>query len=118
MAPPASASSPARMTGPAWLRTSYPSWRASSEQLGGRGGAAVGQKELAADGLLFLVDGVGRLGQHGQGAQEALVGLVLPRHRAVAAPAGPAQLVQAAVVTGPRVGVGGAHGTPGHRPFG
>src|ERR1700743_3920264 len=103
------------MTWPAWLRRSYQSWRASSEQLGGRGGAPVGQKRRAADGLLSLVDGVGRLGQHGQGAQEALVGLVLPRHRAVAAPAGPAELVQAAVVTGPRVGVGGAHATPAGR---
>src|ERR1700759_3133262 len=97
------------MTWPAWLRTSYPSWRASSEQLGGRGGAAVGQEELAADGFLFLVDGVGRLGQHGQRAQEALVGLVLPRDRAVAAPAGPAELVQATVVAGAGVGVGGDH---------
>ena len=40
-------------------------------------------------------------------AQEAAVRLVLPRHRAVALPARPPQLVQAAVVAGPRVGVGG-----------
>ena len=48
---------------------------------------------------------VGRAGQGRERAQEAAVGLVLPRHRPLAAPAGPAQGVEPAVVAGAGVGV-------------
>ena len=48
-----------------------------------------------------------RLGQRRERAEEPAVGLVLPRHRAVALPAVAAQQVEAAVVADPGVGVGG-----------
>ncbi len=47
----------------------------------------------------------GRAGQGRERAQEAAVGLVLPRDRPLAAPAGPAQRVEPAVVAGAGVGV-------------
>ena len=61
--------------------------------------------------------GVGRAGQGREGAQEAAVGLVLPRHRALPAPASAAQRVEPAVVAGAGVGVrrrrrGGRPGRP------
>ena len=68
--------------------------------------AGVAQELLAAVALVVLADAPGRLGQRGQGAQEAAVGLVLPRHRAVALPAVAPQQVEAAVVADARVGVG------------
>src|SRR6476661_775530 len=71
------------------------------------GGAAVPQELRAALRLVVLADRRGGGTQHVQGAEEAAVGLVLPRHRAVALPARPPQLVQAAVVAGPRVRVRG-----------
>ena len=46
-------------------------------------------------------------GEQGEAAQEAAVGLVLPRHRAVALPAVAAQHVEAAVVADAGVGVDG-----------
>src|ERR1700733_6953664 len=60
------------------------------------GRAAVGQEIGAASGLVVLADGRGGGAQRVQCPQEALVGLVLPGDRAVAVPAGPAELIQAA----------------------
>src|ERR1700683_2403364 len=80
---------------------------------GGRGGAAVAQELLAAGRLVVLPDGAGRPAQHVQGPQEAPVRLVLPRDGPGAAPAGPAQLVQAAVGAGAGGGGGGGRGGGG-----
>jgi hypothetical protein len=84
----------------------------------GGGGAAVAQELRAALRLVVLADGRGGGAQHVQRAQEAAVRLVLPRHRAVPLPARPAQLVQAAVVAGPRVRVSRDRVALGVRPFG
>jgi hypothetical protein len=78
-----------------------------SGEFGGGGGAAVAEEVGAAFGLVVLADRVGRLAEQVQGTQEAAVRLVLPRDRAVALPARPAQLVQAAVIARPGVRVGG-----------
>src|SRR5690606_8549576 len=69
------------------------------------GGAAVAQELLAALGLVVLADRGGGAAERVEGAQEAAVGLVLPRDGAVALPAGAAELVEPAVVTGAREGV-------------
>ena len=66
---------------------------------------AVGEERPAPLVLGLLADRSGGPGEGGQGAQEALVGLVRPRDRPLAAPAGAAQRVQPAVVADPRVGV-------------
>src|SRR6185369_16793159 len=84
----------------------------------GGGGAAVPQELRAALRLAVLADRRGGGAQHVQGAEEAAVGLVLPRHRAVALPARPPQLVQAAVVAGPRIRVRGDRVALGVSPFG
>ena len=55
--------------------------------------------------LGLLADRAGGAGERGERAQEPLVRLVRPRHRALAAPAGAAQCVEPAVVAGPGVGV-------------
>src|SRR6266704_7125150 len=89
---------------------------ASERRRGGR--AAVPQELRAAFGLVVLADRRGGGAQHVQGAEEAAVRLVLPRHRAVALPARPPQLVQAAVVAGPRKRVGGDRVVLGKGPFG
>src|SRR6185437_16280785 len=74
----------------------------------GEGSRARVVKELAdPDDLVVLSDRGGGGAEQVQRAQESLVRLVLPRDRAVTAPTGSAQLVKAAVVTSPRVGVGG-----------
>src|SRR5580704_16505521 len=78
-------------------------------QRGRRRGAAVLQELRAPGGLVVLADRGGRLAQYVQAAQETAVRLVLPRDRAVSLPARAAQLVQAAVVAGPGVGVRGDH---------
>ena len=71
-----------------------------------RRGAAVAQEGPAAFGLVVLADGGGGAAEGVQGAQEAAVGLVLPRDGPVALPAGAAQLVEPAVVAGAGEGVG------------
>src|SRR5690606_3869922 len=85
--------------GPAALR--------SALELPGRGLAAVPQEGGAPLRLLGLLDRLGGLAEVVQRTQEAAVGLVLPRDRAVPLPPVAAQLVQAPVVAGARVGVGG-----------
>src|ERR1700722_2501905 len=61
---------------------------------GGNGGrAAVGQEVAAPGRLVVLADGGRGCPEHVQGAQEALVRLVLPGDRAVTVPSGPAGLV-------------------------
>src|ERR1700748_2871134 len=84
----------------------------------GGGGAAVPQELRAA--LRLVVLGAPRCGgpQIVRGAEKPAVGLVLPRTRAVPLPARPPQLVQAAVVAGPRVRVRGDRVAQGKRPFG
>src|SRR3569833_360109 len=79
--------------------------RSGGENLNGRR-AAVPQERPAAVGLLLVADRGGRAGERVQRTQEAAVGLVLPRDRAVALPSGAAQLVEPAVVAGTGVGVG------------
>ena len=77
-------------------------------QQGVRGrGAGVAQEVRAALPLVVLADRVGGQGERGQATQEAPVGLVLPRHGAVALPAVAAEQVEAAVVPDPGVGVDG-----------
>jgi simple sugar transport system ATP-binding protein len=89
------------------------------DRSGREGGVAVAQQGGAALLLVQLADRLGGAGQHGQAAQEAAVGLVRPRHRAVALPAVAAQRVQPAVVAGPRVGVGlDGRGQPAVGPVG
>ncbi len=69
---------------------------------GGAGaGVAVVEEGAAAGRLLGLLDPAGGPAERVQRPQEALVRDVLPRHRAVAAPPGAAQGVQAAVVARP-----------------
>ena len=80
-----------------------PSERSSAARVG----AGVAQELRAALPLVGLADRAGGQGEQGQAAQEAAVGLVLPRHRAVALPAVAAQQVEAAVVADPGVGVDG-----------
>ena len=75
------------------------------EQLVGRRGAGVAQERRAPLPLVVLADRARGQGEQRQAAQEAAVGLVLPRHRAVALPAVAAQHVEAAVVADPGVGV-------------
>src|SRR3954468_21753247 len=79
---------------------------ASETELARRLGRAVAQELRAADLLVALPDGAGSAGERGQGTQEAAVGLVRPRHRALPAPAGLAQRVERAVVAGAGVRVG------------
>src|SRR5689334_13661634 len=79
--------------------------RSGCENLAGRG-TAVPQERPAAVGLILLTDRGGGAGQRVQRTQEAAVRLVLPGDRAMALPAGPAQLVQTPVVAGACVGVG------------
>src|SRR6266571_2846267 len=74
------------------------------EAVGGRR-AALSQEFGTPRGLVLLADRGGGAGEHVQGPQEPAVRLVLPRDRAVSLPAGPAQLVEAAMVPGSRVGV-------------
>ncbi len=81
-----------------------------------RRGVAVAEELGAAGGLVGLADLVGGPGEHVEAAQEAPVGLVRPRHRAVPLPAVAAQLVQAAVVAGAGVGVGGDRAGPRRAP--
>src|SRR5690242_19220173 len=68
--------------------------------------ARVTQELVATVPFVVLADAPGGLGERGQRAQEAAVGLVLPRHRAVALPAVAAQRVETAVVADARIGVG------------
>src|SRR6478735_921050 len=85
----------------------WPATRATSQtQLAGPGGARGAQELGAPVHLLDLVDGVGSASEGAEGAQEAAVGLVLPRHRALPAPPRAAQRVEAAVVARAGVGVG------------
>src|SRR3712207_2947960 len=67
---------------------------------------AVLQQRDAPLVLVGLADALGGTGQQRHAAQEAPVGLVRPRHRAVTLPAVAAQGVQAAVVARARVRVG------------
>src|SRR5690625_4534073 len=62
----------------------------------------VGQKLVAALGFIRLTDRIGRFSQAQKRPQEPLIWLVIYRNRAMPAPSGPAQCVQAAVVTGAR----------------
>src|SRR4051812_40585810 len=66
----------------------------------------VGKKLCAPLRLVALSDGIGRSGERVQASQEAAVGLVRPRHRAVALPAVAAESVEAAVIAHARIGVG------------
>src|SRR5699024_3396579 len=79
--------------------------RPSAEELPGRVRGGVHEEGAAALLLLGLLDLAGGLGERGQGPQEASVGLVRPRHRALPLPAGAAQPVQPPVVTGTGVGI-------------
>src|SRR5450631_3191483 len=81
-------------------------------------GAAVGQELAAACRLVVLTDRGGGGPEHVQGPEEAAVGLVRPGHRAVAAPARPAKLVEPAVVPGPGVRVRGNSLAVPERPLG
>src|SRR3954468_21076860 len=66
---------------------------------------AVGEERRAPLLLVPLPDRAGGPRQGRQGTQEPAVRLVLPRDRALPAPAGAAQRVEPAVVPGARVGV-------------
>src|SRR3712207_8154360 len=70
-----------------------------------QGGVAVAQQLGAALLLVGLADRLRGAGQHRHTAQEATVGLVRPRHRAVPLPAVAAQRVETAVVAGAGVRV-------------
>src|SRR5215475_1019634 len=72
------------------------------EYLGGRGTRLAQELPDPLD-LFFLADRGGGGTEEMQCPQEALVRLVLPRDRPVAVPAGPPQLVQAAVIPGPGI---------------
>ena len=67
--------------------------------------AGVAEERVAAVVLGVLADATGRGREGGQRPEEPAVGLVLPRHRAVALPPVAAQLVEAAVVADARIGV-------------
>src|SRR6478752_7849382 len=77
----------------------------SEAELPGTGGARRPQELGAPVHLLDLADLLGRAGQRGEGAQEAAVGPVLPRDRALSSPARATQGVEAAVVAGAGVRV-------------
>ena len=77
------------------------------EQRVGRGRAGVAEELRAALPLGVSPMARAASGEQREAAQEAAVGLVLPRHRAVALPAVAAQQVEAAVVADPGVGVDG-----------
>src|SRR3712207_8877133 len=81
-------------------------FRISVGSLRRQGRVAVAQQLGAALLLVGLADRLRGSGQRGEAAEEATVGLVRPRHRAVALPAVATQRVQAAVVAGAGVGVG------------
>ena len=70
-------------------------------------GAGLTQERGTTFGLLGVPDLLGSLSEGMQGAQETPVGFVVPGDRAVALPSGATQLVEAPVVTGAGVGVGG-----------
>src|SRR6478672_1898288 len=69
-------------------------------------GRAVAQELRAACLLVALADGTGGAGERRERPQEAPVGLVRPRHRALPAPARLAQRVERPVVAGAGVRVG------------
>src|SRR6185503_4223119 len=78
---------------PASITPRYSGDAGSAEEGVVRRGAAVAQEVGAALGLGGLTDPVGGPGQGSERAQEAAVGLVLPRDGAVALPAVTAQQV-------------------------
>src|SRR5699024_2574580 len=104
------------VVGGSGMAASTPAERASgrSRQAERRGGVRVRliHKLQAADVLVFLPDRLRRARQDGHAAEETAIGLVVVRHRAEALPSVATQLVQAAVVAGARVRVGG-HGLTG-----
>ena len=67
----------------------------------------VAEEGRAAVPLVGLADGAGGEGEEGEAAQEAAVGLVRPRHGAVALPAGATEHVEGAVVPDAGVRVDG-----------
>src|SRR6266487_39893 len=67
--------------------------------------AAVGQELLAAPRLVILADGRGGPAEQKERPQETAIGLVLPRNRALPAPARAAQQIEAPVIAGAREGV-------------
>src|ERR1700758_1620376 len=97
--------------------TAEPAGESGSERSHGRR-AGVSQELLTADRLVVLTDRGGGHAQHVQGAQEALIRLVLPWNRPVPAPASPSQLIQAAVVAGPGERVGSDRVAGRRRPLG
>src|SRR6478736_4804696 len=72
--------------------------RRSQTELAGTLGRAVAQERRAASLLVALADGTSRPGECRQGAEEAAVRLVRPRHRALTPPARLAQAVERTVV--------------------
>src|SRR5207248_8929219 len=91
---------------PPRLRKRRPRGRALSAELRRGLGAAVTQEVAAALRFIVLADGRGRPAQHVQRPQEPAVRLVLPGNRPLPPPPRTAQLIKAAVITGPGIGVG------------
>ena len=93
--------------------------RAGSGERGRRPSGSLSARNWAQRvGLVRLADRAGGLAERMQRAQEPAVGLVRPRHRALALPAGAAQRVEPTVVAGARVGVGLDRPTVGERRLG
>ena len=92
--------------------------RLRQPELGARRGIAVVEQIQAARIFVALADRVGRPRQRGDAAQKAAVGLVAVRHRPEALPPVAAQLIQAAVIAGAGVRVGGDGLVVGQRVLG